>query len=166
MIKGRVWVFGHDLNTDVMMPGDVLYGTEAVQTKALFRDLRPDWVDQVMAGDIVVTGRDFGLGSSRPAARSFVNVGVSLVIAESLNALFFRGCVSYGLVAMDCPGILDLCRDGDVLRADPVSGRVENLLSGKTLKGHAVPANLLETMQAGGTLPLLEAQGLISAPKL
>ena len=61
MIKGRVWLFGDDINTDVMMPGAVLYGSEEAQTQALFANVRPGWVEGVRAGDIIVAGRNFGL---------------------------------------------------------------------------------------------------------
>lgn len=165
MIEGRAWTFGDDINTDVMIPDDVLYGSEQSQTKALFRDFRPGWVDQVEIGDIVVAGRDFGLGSSRPAARSLVNVGISLLIAESISPLFFRGCVSYGLVAFSCPGILAVVGEGNVLHADARTGEMMNLTTGARLSGQMVPADLLATMQASGTLPMLEAQGLISPVK-
>jgi 3-isopropylmalate/(R)-2-methylmalate dehydratase small subunit len=164
MIEGRCWLFGDDINTDVMMPGDVLYSSEAAQTKALFRDVRPRWLDEIGPGDILIAGRNFGLGSSRPAARSLVNVGISLLIAESISSLFFRGCVSYGLAAMTCPGITEHAREGDVLRADPRTGDVLNITTGTAISGHAVPTDLLATMRAGGTLPMLEARGLISPP--
>lgn len=165
LIDGRCWLFGDDIDTDAMMPGDVLYASEERQTAALFRDARPGWVQDVRPGDVVVSGRNFGLGSSRPAARSLVNVGVALLIADSLNALFFRNCVSYGLIALACPGISAAVREGDRVAADPQTGMVLNRTTGVRLATDPVPPVLLATMRAGGTLPMLEAAGLISAPR-
>lgn len=166
VISGRVWVFGDDINTDVMMPGAVLYGSEQEQTRALFASLRPGWVDEVRRGDIVVAGCNFGVGSSRPAARSLVNVGVACLIAESINTLFFRACVSYGLVAMNCPGVTQFAREGDEIEVDAAKGLVRNPATAAALQGMPTPADLLSIMRAGGMLPMMEAEGLISPLRL
>lgn len=164
MIEGRCWLFGDDINTDVMMPGDVLYSSEETQTRALFRDTRPGWMEEVRPGDIVVAGRNFGVGSSRPAARSLVNVGIALLVAESMSGLFLRNCVSYGLTAMTCPDIRNHVGEGDILQAEPQTGDILNLTTGFSLRADPLPIRLLDIMRAGGTLPMLEAQGLISTP--
>ena len=70
MICGKVWKFGDDINTDLMLPGPLLFATEEEQKKAVFSANRPGWVDQVRAGDVIIGGLNFGMGSSRPAARS------------------------------------------------------------------------------------------------
>ncbi|WP_138472292.1 3-isopropylmalate dehydratase [Poseidonocella sp. HB161398] len=160
-IRGRVWLFGSDLNTDLMMPGAVLFDTEEAQTRALFSGHRPGWADQVRPGDIVVAGRNFGCGSSRPAARSFANLGVACIVADGINSLFLRGCVSYGMPALACPGISGAVAEGDVVTLWPCEARVE-LLGGAVLKAVSLPADLLRTMRAGGILPALEQRGLIS----
>ena len=165
MISGRVWIFGDDVNTDVMMPGNVLYGTEEAQTRALFSTVRPGWVDEVRQGDIILAGRNFGCGSSRPASRSLVNVGIACVVADGINSLFLRNCVSYGLQAFSCPGVTGIFREGDVAEIDVDAGMVVNTRTQAQLMGQRLPPHLLAIMRGGGILPTLERDGLISAAK-
>lgn len=165
MISGRVWIFGDDVNTDVMMPGAVLYGSEEAQTRALFGTVRPGWVDEVRPGDIIVAGRNFGCGSSRPASRSLVNVGIACVVADGISSLFLRSCVSYGLQAFGCPGVSAAFADGDMADVDVETGRIVNPRTGAALQGERIPSPLLAIMRGGGILPTLEARGLISPPR-
>ena len=81
-LGGKVWKFGDDINTDLMLPGPLLTGTEAEQARAVFAANRPGWVDQIGPGDIIVGGRNFGTGSSRPAARSLRNIGLGSMEEE------------------------------------------------------------------------------------
>lgn len=164
MIRGRVWVFGDDVNTDVMMPGDTLYGSEVVQTRALFSTVRPGFVDLVQPGDILVAGRNFGCGSSRPAARSLVNVGIRCVVADGINSLFLRNCISYGLQAFSCAGVHAAFQEGDIAEVACETGRITNPRTGVSLQGDRLPPHLLAIMRGGGILPSLERRGLISAP--
>src|SRR5262249_27329999 len=115
MIAGRVWKFGDNINTDLMLPGPLLLATDEEQRRAVFSANRPDWVDQVRPGDIIVGGLNYGMGSSRPAARSLRNCGVAALVAESINGLFFRNAVNYGLLALECPGISTACEEGQEL---------------------------------------------------
>ena len=105
MRAGRIWKFGDDINTDLMLPGPLLTASEAEQARAVFSANRPGWVDQIAPGDIIVGGRNFGTGSSRPAARSLRNIGLGALLAESINGLFFRNAVSFGFLALECPGV-------------------------------------------------------------
>src|SRR5919204_4825257 len=114
MITGRVWKFGDDINTDLMLPGPLLTAAEAEQARAVFAANRPGWVDQISRGDIIVGRRNFGTGSSRPAARSLRNLGLGCLVAESINGLFFRNAVSFGFLALECPGISDAFEEGQI----------------------------------------------------
>ena len=105
MISGAVWIFGDNINTDLMLPGPMLFASEEEQKRAVFAANRPGWVDQVRPGDIIIGGLNYGMGSSRPAARSLRNLGVAAVIAHSINGLFFRNAVNFGLLALECPGV-------------------------------------------------------------
>src|SRR5215469_13737472 len=112
MITGRVWKFGDNINTDLMLPGPLLTASEAQQKRAVFSANRPGWVDQVHAGDVLIGGRNFGTGSSRPAARSLRNLAIGCLLAESINGLFFRNAVSFGFVALECPGVSAAFEEG------------------------------------------------------
>src|ERR1700731_626178 len=83
MTTGRVWKFGDDINTDLRLPGPLLTASEEEQRRAVFSANRPGWVDEVRPGDIIIGGRNFGTGSSRPAARSLRNLGLGALIPIS-----------------------------------------------------------------------------------
>ena len=161
MIAGRVWKFGDDINTDLMLPGSLLFATEEEQKRAVFSANRPGWVDQVRAGDIIVGGLNYGMGSSRPAARSLRNLGVAALLAESINGLFFRNAVNFGLLALECPGVHSAFEEGQTAEVSLEDFTVRNRDTGALLKAQRIPSMLLELMTQGGLYPHLERQGLI-----
>ena len=71
IIEGRAWVFGDSVDTDNMYPGFAMKLPVGEAAKHVFYDLRPGWTDEVQAGDIVIAGKNFGIGSSRPVAQLF-----------------------------------------------------------------------------------------------
>ena len=164
MLTGRVWKFGDDINTDLMLPGPLLTASEEEQRRAVFSANRPGWVDQVRPGDIIIGGRNFGTGSSRPAARSLRNLGLGGLIAESINGLFFRNAVSFGFLALECRGIHDAFEEGETAEISIPDWTVRNRDTGAVLAISPMPERLLSLMTAGGIFPMLEAEGLI-APK-
>jgi 3-isopropylmalate/(R)-2-methylmalate dehydratase small subunit len=164
MINGRVWKFGDDINTDLMLPGPLLTASEEEQRRAVFSANRPGWVDEVRPADIIIGGRNFGTGSSRPAARSLRNLGLGALIAESINGLFFRNAVSFGFLALECPGIGAAFDEGHTAEIAIDAWTVRNRDTGAVLPLSPVKEKLLSLMTSGGIYPLLEKQGLI-APK-
>jgi 3-isopropylmalate/(R)-2-methylmalate dehydratase small subunit len=165
IISGRVWKFGDNINTDLMLPGDVHAGTEEEQAKAVFAANRPGWVNEMARGDFIVGGRNYGTGSSRPAARSLRNIGIACLIADSINSLFFRNSVNFGLLALECPGVSEAFEELQIAEVSLTDFTVKNRATGKVLQALVVPANMLALMQGGGIYPVLEREGLI-APKV
>jgi 3-isopropylmalate/(R)-2-methylmalate dehydratase small subunit len=161
VFEARVWKFPENINTDLIIPSGSIYLSAQEQARLAFRANRPGWVDEMRPGDIIVAGRNFGMGSSRPASRSLKLLGVSCVIAESINGLFFRNCVNYAFPAMECPGVSDLFEEGNIAQANFIDGTIRNMTSGKALKAKILPAKLLDLLQAGGIYPLLERMGII-----
>jgi len=130
----------------------------------VFSANRPGWVDEVRPGDILIGGRNFGTGSSRPAARSLRNLGLGALIAESINGLFFRNAVSFGFLALECRGIYAAFDEGQTAEIGIEGWTVRNRETGVVLPISPMPEQLLSLMTSGGVYPLLEKQGLI-APK-
>ena len=98
--EGRVWLFADDnINTDLMMPQSVFAKSLEEQMRNVFATYRPGWVEQVRAGDILVGGRNFGTGSSRPGSLLLKRLGIAALVAESINGLFYRNCINYALPA-------------------------------------------------------------------
>ena len=163
-IQGKTWTFGDHINTDLILPGPVMLMPYDEQPRHVFAANRPGWVDQVGAGDVLIAGRNFGTGSGRPAARSLKVLGLSCLVAESINGLFFRNCVNYGFPAMECPGVSEAFGEGDVAEIDFAAFTVRNVRTGQTLQGRSFPDMLLKIIEAGGIYPLMEAEGLLADP--
>ena len=160
--SARVWKFGDNINTDLILPILAFYLTPQEQTRYVFKANRPGWVDLVKPGDIIIGGNNFGMGSSRPAARSLRNLGLGCLIANSINGLFFRNCVNFAFPAMECAGAFDSFSEGDIAEVDFDAGSVHNATTGKTLSSVNLPPKLLDLLKAGGIYPLLEKEGYIA----
>lgn len=163
MISGRVWKFGDNINTDLILPGHVMFLPDAERQRHLFQANRPEWINQVRQGDIIVAGKSFGMGSSRPAALALRNVGVTCLIAESLGRLFFRNAVNFGLLALECPGISAAFEEGQTATVSSDDFTVRNDATGQTLEARPVPPGLLKLMLGGGIFPVLVRDGLIAS---
>jgi 3-isopropylmalate/(R)-2-methylmalate dehydratase small subunit len=159
---GRAWKFGDDINTDLILPNAAFYLTPQEQLRYIFRANRPGWVDLVEAGDILIGGRNFGMGSSRPAARNLKNLGLSCLVAESINGLFYRNSVNFAFPALECGGIGSLVEEGDTAEVDFETACVTNLRTQQRLCGRPIPRELLKIVEAGGIFALLEQEGAIS----
>jgi len=161
----RVWKFPDNINTDLILPILAFYMTPEEQAKYVFRANRPGWAEnEVQPGDIIIGGKNFGMGSSRPAARSLKTLGLGCLVAGSINGLFFRNAVNWAFPALECPGVEDIFDEGDIAEVDLETATVRNLTNGKELQGKPIPTKLLDIIRAGGIYELLEGEGLI-APK-
>lgn len=161
MIAGRVWSFGDNMDTELMLPGPFLQAGEAEQARAVFSANRPGWTELVQPGDILVAGRNFGMGSSRAAARSLRNLRLACAIAESINGLFLRNAVAFGFLALECPGIRGLVAEGQVAEVSLEAWSVRNRDSGASLPILPLPPGLLELMRGKGIYAMLAEQGYI-----
>ncbi len=141
-ISGRVWVFGNDINTDLILPAPYMYLPQEEQARYVFQANRPGWVDLVAPGDVIVAGTNFGMGSSRPAPLALNGLKIGCLVADSINPLFLRNCVSFGLCALECPGVSALFEEGDVADVDLDGASVRNRRTGKELTGASLPGDL------------------------
>ena len=161
--KGRVWLFGDNINTDLMYPGFITTLPEAERPKYCMSANRPGWSEQVREGDIIVAARNFGCGSSRPAAKSLKSLGVSCVLADSINGLFFRNAINFGLPALSLEGASKMFKEGDTAEVDFRTGEVKNLKTNETKLGRPLPQALITIVESGGLLPLLKKEGYLKA---
>ncbi|MBA0045112.1 3-isopropylmalate dehydratase [Mycobacteroides sp. LB1] len=159
--SGRVWVFGDGLNTDAMYPAFAMKMEPIEAAKHVFYEVRPDWTNQVEPGDVVVAGRNFGVGSSRPVASLFVELGLSGLVAEEFNSLFFRNAVNAGLPAVTLPNATALFSEGDHGTFDLASGQWRNDTTASSGSVPKLPDLILEILASGGVMPRLAAQGYL-----
>ncbi|GGM75946.1 3-isopropylmalate dehydratase small subunit [Thermogymnomonas acidicola] len=164
-VMGRAWVFGDNVNTDNMYPHICYTLPERDRPKYTMWANRPGWAEQVRPGDLLVAGKNFGLGSSRPAATNLLMLGIRAVFAESVNGLFLRNAVNVGLPAVAVPGITSAVTEGQTLEADLDEGWVRTE-EGEEIRFRPLPAFLMEIIDAGGIIEVLRARGLLSEEPL
>ncbi len=154
--EGFAWVFGDNIDTDQLAPGSTLKsGIEVVASQCL-GSVNPDFAQQVRQGDIVVGGRNFGIGSSREqAAQALCHLGVTAVIAPSFGGIFYRNAINCGLPALICADAGKISQ-GDRLIANPEKGELRSVSRGEVYDCEPLPAHLLEIVAAGGLVPYLE----------
>ncbi len=153
----RVWKLGSDIDTDVLAPGHAMkYDITKIATHCL-ESVRPEFASQVQAGDVVVAGPNFGIGSSREqAAAVLVTLGVAAVIAPSYGGLFFRNAFNVGLLLLTCEET-DSINEGECIGFD--ARRCELFRAqGEVLHCESIPEFLLEMVEAGGLMNQLRRQ--------
>lgn len=151
----RVLRLPDDVDTDQLAPGATMkFGLDVVARQCL-RTVRPGFADEVRAGDVIVAGRNFGLGSSREQAASVLrHLGVAAVIAPSFAGLYARNAFNVGLLLLTCPQAQRLA-EGERIDFDAAAGTV-TAADGTVLACEPVPEFLLALVRAGGLLNLLE----------
>lgn len=158
-ITGAVWKFTRDdINTDEIRRSIYANLPLAEQATHCLETLDPEFAKKVSPGDILVGGKNFGAGSSRPAHATLMALGLAAVIAESFARVFFRNSISGGLLVQPCPGILDFVETGDRIELDTVAGRVRNLRSGAELATAPLAPFLREMVELGGEKPYLKTR--------
>ncbi len=162
VIRGTVWVFGHNIDTDLMYPGSAFQLPIEEQARLVFSGIRLGWVDQIRRGDILVAGRNFGTGSARPGAMLLKYIGLAAVVADSISGTFFRNCVNYGFPAIQCAGASEAFQDGDVAEIDLHKFEVRNVTRSRTLQAIHLPQQIMEILEAEGIVPLLRKEGYLS----
>jgi 3-isopropylmalate/(R)-2-methylmalate dehydratase small subunit len=150
--KGKVWIFGDNIDTDVIIPARHLNIRNMHELAShCMEDIDPEFTLKIEPGDIIVAGKNFGCGSSREHAPLVIKTaGISCVIADSFARIFYRNSINIGLSILECPGVALDVRAGDKLCADMTGGVVDNLTTGKTYRAKPFPDFIREIIEAGG----------------
>lgn len=153
--RGRAFVFGDNIDTDLLAPGPYMRESAAVLASHCLEAIDPEFAGDVRPGDIVVGGESFGIGSSREqAAQSLVHLGVGAIVAKSFARIFYRNALNLGLPALVCPD-LQAAR-GDELEVRPVEGVVVNHTTGQQYACEKIPPELMAIVSVGGLMPWLQ----------
>ena len=168
-VRGRVWVFDDDVDTDVMAPWNTI-GLPWEERRQSVLHIRPEFAANVQPGDVIVAGANWGCGSSREhAPENLKLLGVSGVVAESFGRIYFRNCIAIAFPNLACPGIRATCEDGDEVEFDLANGRGAKRLAGRDAAGpalHAGHARDHRTGRSDGRLaPALRAGGSVLTRK-
>jgi 3-isopropylmalate/(R)-2-methylmalate dehydratase small subunit len=152
---GRAWVFGDNIDTDQLAPGIYMKRPIEEMARHCLEVADPQFAGGVEPGDIVVGGRNFGMGSSREQApQALRHLGVSAVLAPSFGGIFYRNALNLGLLALVCPEAAKITA-GDQLALEPENGKVHNLTRNEVYACEPIPAHLTEMVRAGGLVPYL-----------
>ena len=153
-MKGKVWRYGDNVNTDVIFPGKYTYSIKDPSEMAAhaLEDLDSDFAKDVQTGDIIVAGRNFGCGSSREQAAACLKyAGVAAIIAKSFARIYFRNAINFGLPVIQCEQAVDELEKGDEVEIDFAVGIVR--AKGKEFSFPPLAEEVLEILNAGGLIP-------------
>ena len=150
MVEGKVFHYGDNVDTDVIIPARYLNVSEPSHLAAhCMEDIDSDFVKTVQEGDIIVAARNFGCGSSREHAPIAIKAsGISCVIAASFARIFYRNAINIGLPIIECPEAVD----------EIASGRIEDVTTNKSYQAQPFPPFIQEIIDAGGLMNRVAAK--------
>jgi 3-isopropylmalate/(R)-2-methylmalate dehydratase small subunit len=154
VIRGRVWKYGDNVNTDVIFPGKYTYTVSdpAEMRQHALEDLDERFVDEVKPNDIIVAGKNWGCGSSREQAVTCLKESqVGAILAKSFARIYYRNCLNAALPALTCGEAVDAIEDGETVEIDLAQGTV------RCERGEfhfpPLPPAVMEIFEAGGLVP-------------
>ncbi|MCL4435100.1 MAG: 3-isopropylmalate dehydratase small subunit [Thaumarchaeota archaeon] len=159
-LNGRAWKFGDMVTTDHICPGRYFHLRTNLPelAKHTLEDARADYAKNVKPGDIVVAGRNFGMGSSREHAPVVIKVsGASAIVAKSFARIFYRNAVNIGLPVVICD--TSRIEDGDELSIDLEAGKLVNKTKKFEIKFAPMPAAMMDILSEGGLIPYIQKHG-------
>ena len=154
LIKGKVFRYGSNVDTDVIIPARYLNTTSESELAAhCMEDIDKNFVKEVKRGDVIVAEDNFGCGSSREHAPIAIKAcGVSLVIANSFARIFYRNSINIGLPILECPEAVAAIAKGDTVSCELSEGIIKNLSTGETFKAEPFPEFICEIIADGGLI--------------
>ena len=153
-VKGKVWKYGDDVNTDVIFPGKYTYTIKerADMAKVALEDLDMEFNKNAKPGDIIVGGKNWGCGSSREQAVSCIKErGIAVIIAKSFARIYYRNCLNEGLPIIVCSDAVDAINMGDEVEVDFDNGVIK--ANGKEIKFPPYPEFVQGLINDGGLIP-------------
>ncbi|MCX8093105.1 MAG: 3-isopropylmalate dehydratase small subunit [Candidatus Goldbacteria bacterium] len=154
MIKGKVWKFGDNIDTDAIIPARYLNTSDPKELAAhVMEDADKDFPKKVSAGDIIVAGKNFGCGSSREhAPLAIKSAGIACVIAKDFARIFYRNAFNIGLLIFESEEASKEIEQGDELEIIPEKGLIRNLTKNKEYAVRPIPDFMQELINAGGLM--------------
>jgi 3-isopropylmalate/(R)-2-methylmalate dehydratase small subunit len=151
---GRVWKFGEDVNTDLIIPARYLNTSDPAElARHVMEDADPEFPAKVRPGDIIVGGKNFGCGSSREHAPVAIKAaGIPVVVAASFARIFYRNAFNTGLPILEAPEAVREIMQGDEVEIDLDSGQIRILGGGQTFQAQPVPPFMQELIRDGGLI--------------
>ena len=158
MVTGKVYKYGDNVDTDVIIPARYLNAPSPEElAKHCMEDIDPGFAARVQPGDIIVGGANFGCGSSREHAPIAIKAsGVSLVIANTFARIFYRNSINIGLPILECPEAVKAIKEGDTVSCDLALGVIRDETTGEQFKAQPFPPFIQRIIDAGGLINSLK----------
>lgn len=152
-MKGKVWKFGDNIDTDLIIAARYLNTSdEKILASHLMEDARSGFVSQIQKGDIIVGGENFGCGSSREHAPVAIKAaGIGAVIAKSYARIFYRNAFNTGLPILEIKETDEIC-ENDELEILLTEGIIKNLTQKTQYHFMPIPPFMMELLQSGGLI--------------
>jgi 3-isopropylmalate/(R)-2-methylmalate dehydratase small subunit len=159
-LEGRVWKFGDNIDTDVIIPARFLNVSDKEElAKSCFIDLRPGFFEGVQKGDIIVGGNNFGCGSSREhAPLAIKESGISAIIAKSFARIFYRNSFNIGLPLLESADAADSLNEDDRISIDLTTGEIIELEGNKRFSAKPIPDFMRDIIQSGGLVEYIKKE--------
>ena len=156
--KGRVFKYGDNVDTDVIIPARYLNSSDPAELAThCMEDIDNTFVKRVQKGDIIVATKNFGCGSSREHAPLVIKTcGTGCVIAKSFARIFYRNAINIGLPILECEEAADEINANDEVSVDFDTGIITDITTGKTYKAQPFPPFIQNIIKAGGLLKSLK----------
>lgn len=154
ILKGRVWRFGDDVDTDAIIPARYLNTSDPLElARHVMEDADKDFPKKMQKGDIIVAGKNFGCGSSREHAPIAIKAsGIQGVIAKSFARIFYRNSFNIGLPIFESDEASEMIKEGDVVEIDADKGLIRNQTKGEQYTAKPIPPFMQELISAGGLI--------------
>ena len=158
-MRTRIWKFGHNVDTDQIIPAEYLTTGDAKKLAAhAFAKVRPEFAKEAKDGDIIVAGANFGCGSSREhAPRALLGAGIRCVIARSFARIFFRNSVNLGLHLIEAD-VFDKIEEGDEIEIRFDAGAIENVTKKEEYEFKPLPEFMQKLLDSGGLINYIKKQ--------
>ena len=159
-VKGRVFKYGDNVDTDVIIPARYLNTSDPKELAAhCMEDIDIDFVKNVKEGDIIVANKNFGCGSSREhAPLAIKTAGVSCVIASTFARIFYRNSINIGLPILECDEAVKSIEAGDELEVDFKSGVIKNLTKNESYQGQGFPEFMQKIIDNDGLIGYIKSK--------
>ena len=160
MVSGKVFKYGDNVDTDVIIPARYLNAPSPEElAKHCMEDIDASFATTVKPGDIMVGGANFGCGSSREHAPISIRAcGVRCVIAASFARIFYRNAINIGFPILECPEAAGAIQNGDTVSVDFATGKIVDETTGETFQAVALPPFIEKIVEHNGLLPYLKAR--------
>lgn len=160
IFKGKVHKYGDNVDTDVIIPARYLNTSDPAELAAhCMEDIDADFVKNVLPGDIIVGGENFGCGSSREHAPIAIKAsGVSCVIAKTFARIFYRNAINIGLPILQCSEAVEAISSGNQVEVDTATGKITDLETGHSFQAMPFPEFMQGLIASGGLIPYARAR--------